>query len=429
MKTRKILSAVLAFVMLVIISGCSSETAVKTNSEDEITESTKSNIEITETTTEATEATTVLSAKDGITLENAPKMNDSDLGVREIEIEFAGQKYYISPGSAAGALLVDGKPEMITDENGEEKYRVIDFDTLEPIFEVDSVGTLNGLTIAGKVDGIMLQSRAYMNALKEKYPDIQIGYDSEGLINNTPTFSLSIENASMLSVRLEEPTVETNEYGFGKFNGQIILNANNIDNSRFVCFFNRLLPCFSNVENTSISIHSSGDRVAVSCPDVAENMFNDLRNCTIGVYLSLDGGVSIHNNAILFDSGQNNDITIWLNHMSLSGRAVEIEMGEMFASELIVNSYNSSYNLYETAPNFNSKIVNKLDDLVDLEDANISHNIQTIDGDNCPAIIQAGPVFPYLIDTEIQTGGSLEKITSDFLLNASSDGSVYNLTE
>jgi uncharacterized glyoxalase superfamily protein PhnB len=58
MKTTKVLSVIMAFIMLVIISGCSSEMAVKTNNEDEITESTKFNTAITETLTEATEATT-----------------------------------------------------------------------------------------------------------------------------------------------------------------------------------------------------------------------------------------------------------------------------------------------------------------------------------------------------------------------------------
>jgi PBP1b-binding outer membrane lipoprotein LpoB len=438
MKTTKVLSVIMAFIILVIISGCSSEMAVKTNNEDEIKESTKSNIEMTEpeTTTEFTEATTVLSTKDGITLENAPKIGDGDLGERDIETLIGGQEYYISPSSAAGALLVDGKPETITDENGEEIIKVMYFDTFEPIFEVDSVGTLNGITIAGKVDGVMLQDRAYMNALKEKYPDIHIGYDNEGLVGNVPAFSLDVENASMLNIILKEPVVETNEYGFGKFNGKIILNAKNIENSKFNSDFKQLLPCFTNVENSYLRLWSVGDRVSFNRPEGVENIFSDLRNCTVDVRLSLDGGISINNNAVLFGTGQNNKIRIDLINMSFTGRAIDIEMGGMLASEIEINPTNSSYNLCETTPNFNSRIVNKIADIKYIEDANLSYNFQTIDGDNCPVIIQAGTIFhddgtgsSLIIVSEIKTGGSLEKITSDFLLNAPSDGSVYNLTE
>jgi hypothetical protein len=438
MKTRKILSAVIAFVSLVVMTGCTPETSAISDSEDEVTVSVKASFETTETekTAEATEATTVLSTKDGITLENAPKMNADNLGALVVKTIIADQEYDTSPVAAKSFLLIDGQRVEVTDEEGRNYVQSLEFDTLEPIFTIDSIGTLSGITIAGKVDGETLQGRTYLNALKEKYPNVQIGYDNEGLINNTSTFSLSIENASLLSVILKEPVVEKNEYGFGKFNGQIILNATNIENSKFESDFNQLLPCFTNIENSAIRLKSVGDRVAFGYTDRTENMFSKVINCDININLSLQGGVSINNNEILLGYGQHNKIQVNLENMSYSGRAVEIEIGGMLATEILIISHSSSYNIYETAPNFNSTIVNNLAGTEELEDSNLSYSIQTIDGDNCPVIIQSGYIIhddgspiSYVIDAEIQTGGVLEKIPSDFLLNAPSDGSVYGLSE
>jgi hypothetical protein len=444
MKTTKVLSAVLAFVMLVIISGCSSETAVKTNSEDGIKESTKSNIEMTEPET-TTEAITVLSTKDGITLENAPKLEDNTAKSPTYPVTINGENYTADPWSA-----------VYYKEGSEE---TLDFDR----FVVNTTkgindGLLNGMYFTATIDGqnyggeTLAEQRALAQALSAKYPNFTFSYEKDA---DNKGFTLNLSGAEEMDVRIVEPSTERSSSVYF----DLTLNISDINNSRVASTYPHTFVNINGIISNSHFVSYSQE------PNNAVFDFSKFKNCKISSFLVREKVTSMalttDGYSFALHGGENNLILLDLTNMTEGTNSkwvpVNITTGGMVASFMRINTYNSSFNLLEDAenPNINTDIEcmlstpnytldpsvpardteTKVEALKaayneqiadDIFNGNLNYNFQTNDLDNTPVRF----IAPGLgINTEIQTGGSLEKLPSDFLLNAPSDGSVYRLGE
>jgi hypothetical protein len=405
MKTRRVLSVVLAFVMLVIISGCSSETAMKINNEDEVTESTKSNTVITEITTAATEATTVLSTKDGITLEDAPRLEEN------------------------------------TGEGQAVEY--MDFDVLEVNLTQDGA-SLTGMYFSGTIDGVkysgktLAEEKIFRQALSEKYPDFEYpSFEEIPTGTYTSNYALKIKGLDSMSLIIDKPLGD--QPGFF---GTLELDLCDVNNAY-------ILANYSNMKLTASGpVSNSALQGFCYSPNMAEINFNNFNNCYAYLVMDMDQysiGWKGSNYALNITGGEKNYVYLELNNMNentnVDKEGVTITTGGMLANNLSIKSTNSSVTLIEDPenPNFNSEIICKLpdpyyggEDLIafqnklaeDITNGTLNYNFQTNDLDNTPVRF----VIPGLgVDAVIQTDASMEKITRDFLLNAPSDGSVYNL--
>jgi uncharacterized protein YcfL len=410
MKTRKILSAVLAFVMLVIISGCSSEEAVKTNSEDEITEATKSNTVITETTTEATEATTVLSTKDGITLENAPKMREDIDMPPKYEKTINGVAYNVDPW--VGDFF--RKAGFTQGEN------MMNYDIINVTLNKDGI-YLAGADYSGTIDGVEYtpeQKWDFIAAVEKKYPDYKFPY-LEKLDDgqNVPTFALAIDGQNEIRLNINRPEG-------GDTAGTVLMNIEDMKNSILNCTYPKTKMNISGMaENSSISY--SGMDVSLSELD-----FSNASRCRISVGLGVTAGMFAYNPSydLKFSGGLDNTIKINLRNMDDSDGAVNIIAGGMLASKMVVNATNSKFNIIEDHdnPNFNSIIECNIPEITDFDNHDLQWQFCTNDKDNTPVYLRV-PMGESERFAEIITGGELVPIPMSFPGNAPADGSVYAL--
>jgi hypothetical protein len=442
MKTTKVLSVVLAFVMLVIISGCSSETAVKTNSEDEIKESTKSNSTITET---LTEATTVLSTKDGITLENAPKLEDNMGKAPTYMATINGVNYLADPWR--GSYY----------EASSEKYFSFNVLTVNPTEE--NGHHLAGVYFTAEIDGKEYGGNSFSEqttlnqVMKEKYPNFVFSVEKN---DETFGYTLSLSGAEEIGIVINTPLTHSNQFS----QGNLTLNISDFNN---VC----LVSNYANmVLETSGEITNSGLIFSCNSPGDGVYDYNNLKNCKIVNYLTL-GSYEYALDPVYdfrFYGGENNTVYTQFTNINKNtsayrgeSRTPDITIGGAVATKFEVVAYNSGFNIIEDAenPNINSDIhciisapEYKLD-LTDTEldteekvatlqnayhdqianniaDEVLEYRFNTNDYDNTPVRLS----IPWAnIETEIQTDGINNLLSANFLFNAPSDGSVYNSGE
>jgi uncharacterized protein YcfL len=433
MKTRKVFSAVLAFVMLVIISGCSSEKAVKTNSEDEVTESTKSNTVITETTTEATEATTVLSTKDGITLENAPKLEDNTLETPSYPVTINGENYIAEPWNAKYR------------KHGSEDF--IWFDTLYVnIIQEEYSNVINGLYYTATIDGkdyygeTLEEQRELNQAFKEKYPNFNFSNEKS---SETSEYTLYLKGAEEIQICINSPDDK-------RIYSKLTLNIADINNSYI----------YSAYRNTCIETSGTISNSALlnNCVNPHNSIlnYNNLKKCSVINYWGYEyGNVDVHGVLdISFNSGEDNEVYVYIENINKNTNPTidpTVKIGGVASTWFLIDTRNSMVKVFEDHenPNFNSQINLAFDDpydnreeiseetkalekkyqdqvIKDLSSGDLVVGTNTNDLDNTPVFV----IIDWAnIAAEVQTGGLYGEISSDFLLNAPIDGSVYNLTE
>jgi hypothetical protein len=429
MKTRKILSAVLAFVSFVVMSGCTPETSVISNSENEVTVSSKANIEKTETEkiTEATEATTVYCTKDGITLENAPKLkiNTSNIGESPTyPVIINSEKYLAEPWY--GRYRKEGTEETVT-------FDTFTINTVDIVSDIDMYYTaiINGVEYGGET---LEQQRELNTAIKEKYPNFTFSIEENDDIPQGYTINLS--NAEEIKILINKPN--TRYFTFVN----LTLNLSNINNSAI----------YSTFPNTSVETSGTitNSMLYYSCqtPQSSTFNYNALKNCFVYNYVEFEPQLAKYRQYINLIGGQDNTIAILLKNATNSST---VNIGGAISTWVEVGVDNSSVEVLETLdnPNFNSQIILYFTDsydteedtseetkaleksyqeqvIKDLSNRELSVGVNTNDLDNTPVYVS----IPWAnITAEVQTGGLYGEISTDFLLNAPTDGSVYNFGE
>jgi hypothetical protein len=424
MKKRKVLYVLLAFVSFVIMSGCTPEAHVISNSEDEVTVSAKVSIETTKTEkiTEATEATTVYSTKDGITLENAPKLKSDDAPNPADRINQSPMYPVTINGMECTAYAWWGFYQPI---NEFKDLPRIDFDEIIITLKKDGL-YLSGADYSGTINGIEYtseQQREFISAVEQKYPDYKFPYLDK--IDDEPTFALTIDGQEEITVRIKNPVD-------GDAAGDLTIDIKSMVNSQLHCNYRRTkLQVSGSAVNSSIN-YSSG-----SGAEIADLEFRKINSCEIVANVSTpkDGYISnlFSNSKIYnlnFNGGTDNYIRMNIRNMNDDGGAVNITIGGMVASKMVIISENSKFNVYEDAenPNFNSAIECRYSTPTDFENLDMQWEFCTNDFDNTPVSVYVNTDGSGL-NAEIQTNGECSLLPTSFLLRAPTDGSVFRLGE